>query len=181
MKTTRLKQSAPAIKTREEMEALVGEIAALTLEQRELRAEMDGRIMDVRAEYEAQLVGIDELCKAKLALAQDWAEAHPEEFGKRKSIEMVHGLVGWRTGTPKLRTLAGWTWDKVREALRAVAPAYIRTVEEVNREAIIANRETLGAAALKAIGVRVVQDESFFVVPKQEERTPAPAATSGAS
>ncbi len=177
MKPKRIKQSVPAIQTRVEMETLVGEIAALELDERNLKTEMDGRMMEIRAEYEGRLTEIESQTKEKLARAQDWAEAHPNEFGKRKSIEMFHGTVGWRTGTSKLKMLSGWTWAKVLEVLKFDGrQAYIRIVEEVNKNAIIADREILAPDEMRNMGIRVVQEESFFVQPKEEKITPAPIA-----
>lgn len=169
---TRLKLSAPAIQTREEMERLVGEICALTLERRGIHTEMDERITLIRTEYEGRLAQIELEFERQIALARDWAEANPSEFGKFKSLDLVHGTVGWRTGTPKLKTLTGWTWDRVLEALKNIpkfAARYIRRKEEVNKDALIADREALQPEDLRAIGVKVVQDETFFIEPKIEE------------
>ena len=51
----RIKAKAPTLKTREEMEALVGDIARLKTFQQQTTAMMDQRITEVRSEYEAQL------------------------------------------------------------------------------------------------------------------------------
>ena len=99
--------------------------------------------------------------------ARVWSEANPQEFGAVRSIETVHGTLGWRMGGPSLRTLPGWTWDQVKENLKAVsAMGYIRVKEEVNKQNLLADRETISAEKLRELGVRVVQEESFFVEPK---------------
>lgn len=180
-KPTRQKLSTPAIQTRAEMEGLVGDICAATIKQDSLLAAMDDELQIVRARYEASLAEVSKSLDAGLALAQDWAEAHPSEFGKQKSIEMLHGVVGWRTGTPKAKTLAGWTWDRVLSVIVSIpkfAKRYARISEEVNKEALIADRELLAPEELREIGVRIVQDETFFVQPKREEApaTEAPKA-----
>lgn len=171
MKNNRIKLKAPTIKSREEIEALVGDLARLTNFQQQTTALMDQRITEVRAEYETQLAEAEQQKAALMEAARQWAEANPEEFGKTKSIEMLHGTMGCRIGMPTLKTLSGWTWDRVLEKLRTV-PAYavfIRTKQEVDKATILDLREDLLDGDLRAMGVRVVQDETFFVEPKLTE------------
>lgn len=171
----RLKISAPPIKSREEMERLIGEIRELTIRRDKLTVQRDAEQAAIDERYEKPMAEIGEQLDAKMLLAQNWAENNPAEFGARKSIEFVNGQVGFRTGQPKLARLAGWTWDRILEAVGRVLPDYVRVKKEVDRERIIADRETL-APVLKDIGVKVEQDEAFFVDPKREEIGEAPQA-----
>jgi phage host-nuclease inhibitor protein Gam len=119
---------------------------------------------------QGELAEIDQRIKEKSTTVQSWAEANPSEFGALKSLDVTHAVIGWRTGQPTLKTLAGWTWDRVLEKLNLVAAStYIRLKEEVNKAAILADRESLGAEKLRGMGMRVVQDESFFIEPKITE------------
>jgi phage host-nuclease inhibitor protein Gam len=155
--------------SREAMETLVGEIAALAIERAAMTAELEDRLLNIRAEYEARLVENGAMQDAKMDAAFAWAAAHPELFGKTKSIEMVHGIVGYRTGTPKLKTLKGYTWDSVLAILQAAKRTeYIRLSAEVDKAKILADRETIPEADLRIMGVHIAQDETFFVEPKQE-------------
>jgi phage host-nuclease inhibitor protein Gam len=160
-----------AIQTREDMERLVGEISALTIKKDTMKVQMDGYIQEVRERYEADLGGIDSALDEKMKLAKTWAQEHPEEFGKAKSLEMTHGIVGFRTGTPKLKTLKGWNWDRVLSSLKELNLGYlIRKKEDVNKEAILAEatKPRTSKEMIAAFGVEVVQDETFFVEPKRE-------------
>lgn len=169
MSKSRIKITRPAIRTRSEMESLVGDIAALKIRERKLTAQMDARIKAARDEYEGALGEIKKSIDEKMAVAQDWAEANPSEFGTLKSIDLVHAVVGWRIGNPTLKTIAGWTWDRVLESIRDGLDRFIRIKEEVNKAQILAEREQLGPDTLRLYGMRVVQDESFYVDPKQTE------------
>ena len=170
MKTNRIKCNQPVIRTREAMESLIGEIAALKNQQRLLTAAMDGQIQSVRGQYEAQLAAHNEALDQKIQLARLWSEANPHEFGAARSIETVHGALGWRTGQPALKTLPGWTFDRVLEKLRAIqAAGYIRVKEEVHKQNLLSDREALGPEKLRELGLRVVQEETFFVEPKLTE------------
>jgi phage host-nuclease inhibitor protein Gam len=171
MSKNRIRITAPAIKTRAEMEHLIGEIAKLTLQRNALTLEMDRQMSEIRSRFEADLGPVQKTLEEKTAVAQDWAESNPSEFGKLKSIEFVHGQVGFRTGKPTVKTLSGWTWDRVLEALRGLAWAksLIRTEETVNKQGILDQRESLTSEELRQIGVRIVQDESFYIEPKLQE------------
>ena len=169
----RIKISGTPLRTREEMDRLVGEIRALTIRRDELTLLHDGEIAAVDQRYEEPMALLKEQLDAKMLLAEDWAEHNPSEFGVRKSIEFVNGVIGFRTGQPKLVKLAGWTWDRILEAVQRLLPDYVRVKHEVDRERLIADRETI-APLLREIGVKVEQDESFFVEPTRAEIGQAP-------
>lgn len=171
----RLKLSTPPIKTKEEMERLVGEIRELTIRRDAQTLQRDQERAALDEKYESPLAEIGEQLDAKMVLAQDWAEHNPAEFGTRKSIDFINGQVGFRTGQPKLVKLSGWTWERILEAVVRVLPDYVRVKQEVDRERLIADRDTL-TPVLKEVGVKVDQDESFFVEPTRDEIGAAPEA-----
>ena len=160
------------ILTRLRAEEILGEIATLKLEERDQKNAMDRALTSVREQFEAPLDSLAKQIGDKTALLETWASANPDEFPRnRKSIEMLHGVIGYRTGTPKLVKLAKWTWDRVLEKLQELdLLAFIRVKSEVNREALIAavGEGRLLSAEARQLGVQVVQDESFFVEPKLE-------------
>ena len=169
---------APRIKlnqqiTRARAEEILGEIATLKLERNQQTNEMDRDLTAIRERYETSFEALDKQINEKVALLETWAAANPDEFPKnRKSIEMIHGLIGYRTGTPKLKTLLRWTRAKVLEHLQDnEGNEYIRTKEEVDKDAILSDyaQKILNEERLKKIGVQVVQDETFFVEPKLQE------------
>lgn len=169
MATKRVKMNAgPIIKTREEMEEVVRTINELTQIRDSLTVEMDAELTEVREQYAGKMFSAQTNLDKIMGFAKEWAEANKESFGDRKSIEMAHGVVGFRTGTPKLKPLAGMTWEKIKARLLNFGKGYTRTTVEVDKEAILADREALKAEGLQALGVKVAQDESFYVEPKRE-------------
>jgi phage host-nuclease inhibitor protein Gam len=173
MSKDRIKIPLPQITTREEAEAVMNELALCANNRRKIVARMDAAVLKIQ-EAEALNIGI---CDAAIAERSDalraWAEAHPEEFPKgRKSIEFLSGTLGFRTGTPKLALLSrAFTWDKVRDLVAQIMPHYIRTKLEVDKEAMLADygvSEDKGVTAdkFKRAGVKVTQDEAFFIEPK---------------
>lgn len=168
----KLKPTAP--KTRDEMESLVGEITALKIQERKIKAEMDAVLKQTKDNYQALLTKCNEQLAARLPRALAWAEANAHEFGTSKSLELLHATIGWRITPPSLKTLAGWTWDRVIEKIHDLGldALYLRVKQEVNKQAILAERDAIGTDQLRSFGVRVVQEEEFYVEPKL---TDAPA------
>ncbi len=155
------------------MESLLADIAALKNDQRLLAARMDGRIQRIRDIYEPQLAARSQILTQLTDLARRWGEAHPEEFGGARSIDMGHGVVGWRLAPPALKTVDGWSWDLVKNKLKSLgATAYIRAHEEVNKQSLLADRDRLGPEKLREMGLRVEREDAFFVEPKLTEKQP---------
>jgi phage host-nuclease inhibitor protein Gam len=163
----RLKPSLIIPKTREEAESIVGSIAEQKISESRTKALMDQRLKEVREDHEAQLAYINDKLTPLLMRIQAWAESNAGDFGKLKSIEMIHGTIGWRVSPPTLKTLSGWTWQRVLDALKSLGHApFIRTKEEVDKQAVLAQRENLLDGDLRQFGCKIVQEESFFVEPK---------------
>lgn len=168
MSKTRIKAALASI-SRDEVEAIVNEIALAENNRRVAAAAMDEEILAVRERYAPELEECGQFIKEKSAVVQAWAEAHPEEFEKRKSVVFPAGTVGFRTGTPKAKTLSGFTWDRVLEKLLALpwGRDFVRVTEEVDKAELIAahQQSRLSPQELREAGVRVAQDESFFIEP----------------
>jgi len=169
MKKTRIRIVEKTAITRDDAEGLVNEIAITENRRRVLNAECDDKILAIRESYGPAIENCAEALKTKSALVQAWAEANPEEFKSRKSVEFPAGKVGFRTGTPKLKTATGWTFARVLEKLQSLkwGAAFVRVKSEVDKEGIIAaySADSFTPAELREIGCKVDQDESFFIEP----------------
>lgn len=155
--------------TRQEIEAVVGKIAMMTIQRDQQMATMDEEIANVRKQFEDSISGVSGQIDESFSLVREWAEAHPEEFKDRKSIDMVHGTIGFRTGMPSLKTLRGITWEKVLLKINEMGLLpYIRTRYDVDKEKMLADRAEAIGSLFGQIGVQVKQDESFYVEPKRE-------------
>lgn len=168
MSKQRIKKSLPTIATRDEAEAVMNELANIANNKRTLTARLDRAILKLQEEAAPGLAMCDAALHEKTELLCAWAEAHPEEFaGKRKSIEFLSGSLGFRTGTPKLALLSRrFNWETVLANVQRLLPAFIRNKPEIDKEAILAQRdEEVLQTAITACGMKVVQDESFYVEP----------------
>lgn len=163
-------------------------------------AKSDAQIQKINAEIELQCAKIREKYADKLAtlgaekdkafdVLQSFAtENQAELFTKKKSLDMAHGTIGFRTGTPKLKTLKGFTWASALQLAKKFLPiTYIRQTEEIAKDKLLADRDMKEVAvydtptgdprevtmreAMAACGIQVAQDETFYVEPKKEETT----------
>jgi phage host-nuclease inhibitor protein Gam len=158
------------IQTREQLEACVGEIARLQIDRDALLVAMDSELQAIRTKYEERIGTLGADIDVELLLAEAWAQDHKAEFGDKKSIELVHGTIGYRTGNPAVVTRKGVTWKAALQLfVRRRLMKYIRRTYALDREAILRDRETLGGAKLAELGLSIEQAETFFVEPKREE------------
>lgn len=168
---TRIKTAAENAMTRGDVEVLLSEIRLLKSSEQRIHADRNRAVAELDENCRPHLEQIAKELKTLTGAIQQWAQNNPNEFGKKKSIEFTHGTIGFRTGTPKLALLSrAWTWAKVLEAVQSMLPAFIRNKPEIDKEAILGQRdEELIQYAIKACGMKVVQDESFYVEPKLEQ------------
>ncbi len=172
MTKTRIKIALPTIATRSEAEAVMNELALAANNRRKLISRLDAVLLAAQEKEAPGIAACDAVIKAQSDALRAWAEANPAEFGKKKSIEFFAGTLGFRTSTPKLALLSrAWNWDKVLATLKA-SPLYqkfIRTKEEVDKESILAEAAAHPCFDAGYMGLKVVQDESFYVEPALTE------------
>jgi len=122
--------------------ALAGKIAALKAEaEKELQPLIQKRANDINA-----LFAFANPRKAELTR-------------KARSTVLGNGSFGWRWTTPRVEVSG--TEEQMIAWLKASGnDGYVRVVEEIDRQALLADR-------LVIAGVSYVQDDEFFVVPKQ--------------
>lgn len=171
MGTKRQKKTIITGVSRDEAEAAFGVYAktAATIDKRQ--AEIELACAKIREKYACELTQLQAERDTAFETLQSFAvENQGELFSKKKSLEMTHGVIGFRTGTPKLKTLKGFTWASVLTLVKEFLPGYVRTVEEVAKDKLLADRgEEDMAQSMAKCGVHVVQEEAFYVEPKKEE------------
>jgi phage host-nuclease inhibitor protein Gam len=169
----RIKLATSTIHTRAEMEALVGQISDRQLVLNQRTAEMDQAITGIRKAFEGELDSLNQEIQQRTELAKAWADSHPEEFpANKKSIDFVHAVVGFRTGTPAVIQLKkSFTKKRILELLAKFAwsKKYIRQEPSIDKESILADRKTLTEDQLKSVGLKIDQAESFFIDLKATE------------
>jgi phage host-nuclease inhibitor protein Gam len=154
----------------EQMEAAFGEYAVADARLQKINATIDVQVTNIREKHADEISRLNEIKEKAFDVMQAFALENKETvFAKKKSLESVHGVLGFRTGTPKLKTLKGFTWGAVTNLLKEFLPSYIRTTEEPAKDKLLADRDDEQTAALfPKVGISVVQDETFYVEPKKE-------------
>ena len=168
-------KSKTSIRNREQLEITLGQFAEVTLEHEGLKNEMEERIRKAEQAVDREK---DQESKALLKEMGAWADEHPEEFAGKKSLDLVHGTIGYRTGMPRVTLPRGVKEDEVVAELIELdeCQQFIRVKHELDKDRIIAafaaDDDPAGytqTAALSEIGIKVAQTERFFAAIKREE------------
>jgi len=154
---------------RNEVNEAIDEIGRVQRERERLQADMNDRLAEVKAEYDAaaKTLGerISELAKG-VGLYCEANRASLTRDGRVKFHEFATGVVKWR--------LTPWSVaiSKVGDVLaliktKGLAETYIRTKEEINKEALLEDREALADAPIK--GITFKQREEIAIVPNESK------------
>ena len=169
----------PVPKTRDEAEAAMGLIAALTIELNAALALQNAELIQARKRDPVITDLKDRIARHAVRL-KAWATENraglglvAEQPGDKKSLALRQGTIGWRWTNRAIKLLEGWTDALVLAKLRKLKRrAYIRIKHEVDRQQLLkdANPDNpkLTAAELRAFGVEVKREEIFFAEPNLE-------------
>lgn len=138
--------------------------------QNQITAQLDVQITRIREKYQDEIQTLQKQKEESFDIMQAFAQENKDQlFAKKKSLETVHGWFGFRTGTPKLKTLKGFTWGAVTNLLKEFLPGYVRVSEEPAKDRLLDDRDLPEVAGLfPKVGITVVQDETFYVEAKKE-------------
>lgn len=167
MAKQRLKK--PANRVPQSREEVVANIRTLGDMQRELartQADMNDEIAEITQNYAEEI----DTARAQIAELQEsiqaWCEAHRSELcpGRSKTANLITGEVSWRQRPPSVAVRGK---EAVIEALRNFGlTRFIRTIEEVNKEAILADIDSVAGVA----GIKISSGvEDFVIAPFEQE------------
>ena len=168
MKTRTTKRLITTIASRDDLEAALGRYAAAVIEGDALQAEIEEKVNALRAGYEERAAEIGVRIDRLYADIQNYVALNPSEIpAGRKSLELLHGAVGYRLGNPTVKCDCKEA-DMVDRLLAAGKKEYLSTTTKLDKSAILA---AVGdeAAALRALGISIKQTEGFFVEIKREQ------------
>jgi len=173
MGNKRVKKAVIAGISLAQFEEALSKYAGSDARKLEIEAKQEVEVNKIRSKYAEELSYLTQQMDTSLEVLQTYCTEQKEVlFVKRKTLKTVYGSLGFRLGTPKLKTLRGNTWAMVLERLKEKLPDYVRTSEEPAKDLLLADREKEGVAGnLRDIGLQVVQDETFFVEMKREAVT----------
>ena len=169
---SRIKLSEPnsVIQTKAQAESVLGEIRDLSIRKSRLLADREEERQRLEENCKDALAILDDKINSKSESLRTWAEMNPEEFGKRRSLDLTHGSIGWRIGMPKLVKKVKAKWDDLVEVVgERLGASFVRVKKEVNREAILDARSMLDPVQLRACGLAIEQEDAFYVEPKLDQ------------
>lgn len=135
-----------------------------------IEAKMNDEINKIKSKYQDDITDLKENMEEPFQVLEVFAKENQEAWGKRKSTELLHCTIGFRTGTPKVVKDKKFTWDGITEIVSKLFPNLVRVKSELDKDAIIALRDEDGFKEIKEkCWIDVTQDETFFVSPKIEE------------
>lgn len=163
------KDKNPQIISRDEAQRILGEYAADVLKLKLAEGELEAEINALRAKKEKDFAALRKSKLDKAAALEVWASYNRAEFGDKKSLDLLHGQIGFQLGKRALKARSGLTWEKVLLRVKDGWEKYVRNKPELNKEQILtdAGKDVLSVADLTSMGVKVVQEESFFITLKQ--------------
>ncbi|PJG86190.1 host-nuclease inhibitor Gam family protein [Conservatibacter flavescens] len=168
-KATRIKTNTFSVRyqTRDEVEVAIKEIGDL---QRKLEAkviEQNNRLAEITEEYAPQMNEIKAELEPIQAAVQAWCESHRDELtnnGKTKTGNFNTGDVQWRQRPPSVSVRGA---DSVIENLHTLGlTRFIRTKEEVNKEAMLNEPELASMVAGVTIKTGI---EDFVITPFEQD------------
>jgi phage host-nuclease inhibitor protein Gam len=165
------------INTSEAAEIAVSMYVQEKLALAELKAQMEQQIAAVQDSYQSRVLASDDKIETLECAIQVWAETNRASFaldGKEKSKDFLLARVGFRTCPPSVEKAKKDTWEKLAKRLAAssVGKKFLRKQPDaVDKEAILSGFKALSVEqfhALEQCGVRIEQDEVFYIKPKSE-------------
>ncbi len=172
-KPTRLKAKAAISvpQTRDDAAADIRVIGDLTRKLTRTTAEMNDKIAVITAEYQPTLEAQGERIKNLQEGVQSFCEAYRAELtdnGRVKTANLVTGDVSWRQRPPSVGIRG---MDAVIDTLKRLALGrFIRTKEEINKEAILNEPDAVRGVA----GITLVTGvEDFVITPFEQDAAAA--------
>lgn len=168
-KTTRLKKTAAARvpQSKDEVAADIKSIGDLQREQQALIAVMNEAIADITAEAQPRIEALSAKIDALQGGVQAWCEANRDALthgGKTKTADFITGTVNWRQRPPSVAVRG---MEAVLDTLRRMnLTRFIRTKEEVNKEAILNEPDAVRGVAGITVRTGI---EDFIISPFELE------------
>lgn len=145
----------------------LAELAELNRKVKTAELDLNAQVDALKAATAEALSPIEERKKELEGALLHYAATHPEHFTDKRSLELTHGLLGWRKST-KLVTASKTTWEQVLGNLKSFEfSEAIRTKLEVDKEVLAQWPDN----KLALVGVARKEDDAFWYEPKQVELT----------
>jgi phage host-nuclease inhibitor protein Gam len=149
-----------------EADKVLKEIAIMVSEIQKEENAYNEREQALRAEMTAKYAPMKEKIQEYELGLEDFCIEHRDDFGDKKSKELSHGTVNFRTHPPSVQKIKGVTWDAVINLIKRSkkwVSSFVRIKEDVDKDAVLAAtaNKTINASELYGLGMAIEQKESF--------------------
>src|SRR5436190_18024426 len=83
-----------------------------------IEAKMNEEINKVKAKYMDEVTELSEQLEEPQEILEVFAKEQKRNWGKKKSLELLHCIIGFRTGTPKVVKEKSFSWDAVLQLMK---------------------------------------------------------------
>lgn len=167
------------IVSREGLQASTSALVNARLRHAELKVRMEQEVADVQRRYQDNFDTLNREIATLEAGIFVWAEKNrATEFSGKQSIDCTLAIIGFRKhphAVEKIRSKDSWSDIAARLAALSdqksgfIGENYVRYADPVvDKEKLIADRSVIPAQVLAMAGLRVIQDEQFYITPKSE-------------
>lgn len=160
------------VKSFDQLDELILRYAQIEAKLAKSEAGMNEKIQRIRETYKTDN---DPLSTEKIELENTikfFCINNKHEFEKQRSKDFTHGVIGFTFNPPKVAQLNKKYSVKTSIELlkRFFKDLYIRSKEEINKELLLADyaSKKINDTKLAAVGLKVDQDETFYIAPKWE-------------
>jgi len=181
---TAVEEQIPIIITRDQGEAAMAVLVALTL-QRDAEVGLQNASLVEARKHDEAIAGFSARMQRWERALEKWAHDRRKflglagEPGEKKSLELRQGTLGFRWGNRKVQLLEGFTEETVMQRLRGLVKkakrwkVYIRVKEDLDKRQVLDDTRPevalLSKADLTRLGLSIGRDENFYIEPKLEQ------------
>lgn len=160
------------------MESCVADYVRATIERTQLQTALDAEIAEVTKRHQAAILAQDAaIARLEQSVYIYCAQNRAGLFPDKKSIETPLAVVGFRKGNPSVdRVSSKLTWKEIVQRLLGLAwgADYVRDGDpELDKERLLADAPKLQPEQLAVVGIKIVQEERFYIEPKPETAIPS--------
>ncbi|HEV3413764.1 MAG TPA: host-nuclease inhibitor Gam family protein [Puia sp.] len=150
-------------------EQAMGLFAHCNTQLKLIESRMEEEKHQIDNKYLEEITQLKDSMEEQLKMLQVYGQQYKDSW-KGKSLALLHGKIGFRTGNPKLVKDKKFTWDAVTELLKKAFPTFVRINYEINKEALIAFRDQQEFEKIKeSCYVDVIRDETFYAEANMED------------
>jgi phage host-nuclease inhibitor protein Gam len=161
------------ILSRAALDAVVAEIATLKIQYAAAQADLELEVARAQQRRQEQMSTLARQIESREAGVFLYCRQHRAQlFPGKKSLDFPLATVGFRTEPPSVQKSSRKdTWTAIAQRMEASAwgSRYTSLPEpEVDKKALLADREKLSLEQLAEVGIIFQQDELFYITPKSE-------------